>query len=86
MYLYKHLHLKHLLFFSDSNRTLIFAAGFRKILQIKFHESPSIGSRVVPCGQTDMTKLIVAFLNFANTPKSYHSVIPCKMTSAVEIL
>jgi len=40
---------------------------------LKFHENPSSGGRVVPCGQTDrridMTKFIVAFRNFANTPK-----------------
>jgi hypothetical protein len=34
----------------------------------------SSGSRVFPCGQTDrrtdMTKLIVAFRNFANAPKN----------------
>jgi hypothetical protein len=30
-----------------------------------FHENPSGGSRVVPCTQTDMTKLIVShFLQF----------------------
>ena len=28
-----------------------------KNLQIKFRENPSSGSRVVPCGRTDMTKL-----------------------------
>jgi len=45
---------------------------FEKYSNIKFHENPSSGSRVVPCGQTDgrtdrwtgekidMTKLIVA--------------------------
>jgi len=31
--MYKRLHLKYLLFFSDNNRTLIFVTGFRKILQ-----------------------------------------------------
>jgi len=44
---------------------------------IKFHENPSSRSRVVPPGrtdgrkdrQTDMTKLIVAFRNFAKAPK-----------------
>ena len=39
---------------------------------IKFHENPSSGSPVLPCGrtdgQTDMTKLMVAFRNFANAP------------------
>jgi len=45
---------------------------FEKYSNIKFHENPSSGSRVVPCGQrdgrrrTDMTKLIVASCNFAN--------------------
>ena len=33
---------------------------FEKTTNIKFHENPSDGSRVVSCGKTDMTKLIVA--------------------------
>jgi hypothetical protein len=36
---------------------------------IGFYQNSSSGSRVVPCGQTDMTKLIVAFRNLANAPK-----------------
>jgi len=40
-----------------------------KYSNIKFHEKPYSGCRVVPCGQmdgqTDMRKLIVAFRNFA---------------------
>jgi hypothetical protein len=32
---------------------------------IKFHQNPSSGSRVVPYGRTDMKKPIVAFRNFA---------------------
>jgi len=36
---------------------------------IKFHEIPSSGSRVVPCGRTDMTKLRVAFRNISNARK-----------------
>ena len=37
---------------------------FEKYSNIKFYENPSSGSRVIPCGRTDvstdMTKLIVA--------------------------
>jgi len=32
----------------------------------KFLENASSGSRVVPCGRTDVVKLIVTFRNFAN--------------------
>jgi hypothetical protein len=39
----------------------------------KFHENPSIGSRLVPCGrtrgQTDMMKLIVPFRSYVDAPK-----------------
>ena len=42
---------------------------FGESSNIKFHQNLPIGSLVVPSGQTDMTKLIVAFLNFANAPK-----------------
>ena len=42
---------------------------FSKNTHIKFHESLSSGSRVVPCGRSDMMKLIVAFRNVANAPK-----------------
>ena len=41
---------------SDFNKTRIFSS-FQKILN--FHENLSSGSHVVPCTQTDMTKLIV---------------------------
>jgi len=47
---------------------------FKKYSNIRFHENPSSGSRVVPCGRTDgqtyMAKQIVAFGNFANSPKN----------------
>jgi hypothetical protein len=42
---------------------------FEKVLNIRLYQSPSIGSRIVAFRQTDMTKLIVAFRNFANAPK-----------------
>jgi hypothetical protein len=43
---------------------------FEKQTNIKFYENPSSGRRVVPCGRTDMTKIIAAFRNFANAPKN----------------
>jgi len=45
---------------------------FEKYSNIKFHENPSSGSRVVPCGRTDMTKLIIALRNIANAPETNH--------------
>ena len=47
----------------------------RRILEkysnVKFHENMSSGSRVVPCGQPDMTKLTVAYRNFAKASATY---------------
>jgi hypothetical protein len=43
---------------------------FEKYSNIKFHENPSSGSRVFQADvRKDVTKLIVAFRNFANAPK-----------------
>jgi hypothetical protein len=66
------LHGKYPLFLSDLNENLIFEAIFEKSADTKFHQYPSSGSRVVPCGQTygQMTKLIVAFRNISNAPKN----------------
>jgi len=53
---------------------LNFFDTFFKYIDIKFHENPSSGSRVVPLGrtdgQTDMTKLIAAFRSFTNAPNN----------------
>jgi hypothetical protein len=50
-----------------------FLDTFSKKSNMKFYPNPSSGIRV-PCGQTDgrkdMTKLIVAFRNFANAPET----------------
>jgi len=51
---------------------------FEKYATTKFHENPSSGSRVVPCGETDgrtdMTMLIVAFRNLENASKNSRTI------------
>jgi len=42
----------------------------KKHSNIKFHENPSSGSRIVPCGRTDIKKLKRPFRNFAKAPKN----------------
>jgi hypothetical protein len=44
--------------------------SFENSSNIKFYENPSGGSRDVTWGRADMTKVIVAFRNFANVPKN----------------
>jgi hypothetical protein len=59
----------------------------KKYTKIKFHENPSIGSRVIPYGctdrRTDMAELIVAFSSFANAPKSHDGLCIYKFASYV---
>ena len=43
---------------------------FEKYSNIKSRQYPSNGSRVVPCGRTDVTRLRVAFRNFADAAKN----------------
>jgi hypothetical protein len=66
----KLLPVKYRLLSTDFKETSIFSTDFRKNSNVKFHQNPLSAIRVVPCGQTDMTKLIVAFRNFANVPKN----------------
>jgi len=46
----------------------------KKYSNVKCHESPFIGTRVVPCGRTDITQLILTFRNFANAPENHSDV------------
>jgi len=60
------------LLFLDFNETRIFFERFsKKEPNTNFHENPSSGSRVVPCRQTDMKKLIAALGNFAKALKKH---------------
>ena len=66
--MYVGLHVKCPFFLFNLTETWIFSTDYREYSNIKFRENLSSGSRVVSCGRTDMTKLIVAFRNFANAP------------------
>ena len=71
--MYIDLYVKYLLFLSDFNEIWILSTGFWKILKYKIswksiEWEPSCSMQTD--GQTDMTKLIVAFGNFANSPKN----------------
>jgi hypothetical protein len=68
--MYIGLHVNYPLFMSAFNETLVSGRIFEKHSNVIFHGNSSSGSRVIPCGQTDMTKLTVAFRNFANEPKT----------------
>jgi hypothetical protein len=67
--MYIGLHVKYPVFLSDYIQLEVSRQIFGKYSNIKFHENPSGGSRVVPCGRPDMTKPI-AFRNFANAHKT----------------
>jgi hypothetical protein len=64
--MYVRLHVKCLLFLSDFNAGQI----FEKYSNVRFHENPSSGNRVVLCGRTDgqTDRNVVTFRNFANAP------------------
>jgi hypothetical protein len=75
--MYIGLHVKYYLFYSDFNETWIFWADFRKILKyqiswksVQWKQSCSMMINGRTDGRTDMTKLIVAFRNFANASKN----------------
>jgi hypothetical protein len=68
--MYIGLQVKYPLFLSGFNEIESSLQIFEKCASTKFHGNPSSGSRVVPCGRKDTTKLTVAFRNFANAPKN----------------
>jgi len=46
-------------------------------MNFKFNENLSSGSHVIPCGQTDITKLMVSFHNFVDVPKKMAQYTAC---------
>ena len=56
-------------------------------MNIKYNEHHSSVNQVVPCGRTDMTKLIVAFLHFTEAPKNHTYRYPLmRFKSATQVL
>ena len=73
----------HPLFSSYFSETWNFLTNFQKNIKYQFSENPSLGADSVLVewqteeGRTEMTKLLVNFLYFANTPKT---VFTCMKT------
>jgi hypothetical protein len=68
--MWKRPHVKYLLFLLDFNETWIFSQIFKNVSSMKFHKNSPVGAELFHAdGQKDMTKLIVAFRNFANATK-----------------
>jgi hypothetical protein len=59
---------------------------FEKYSNIKFHENPSIGIRVVVCGYTERQtrNLMVAFQNFAKAPNKEHIHVHVSTTDDID--
>ena len=65
-----------------ANYTCSFSTDFPKMLNIKFHQNPSSGSRFVPCGRTDMTKPIVSFRRSWNARKTNRPMLCGELPAA----
>jgi len=82
--MYTLLHRQHPLFLSDFNGSSFSRKIFEKSSDIKRRGNPSRGDEQFhEAGQTDMTKLMVAFHNFANAPTQcmvmLTNICKCKM-------
>ena len=72
--MYIGLHAMHSLFLSDLMKLEFYRQIFEKFSN--FLKFLSVGAELVQWeGRTDVTKLIVAFHNFANSPKSTNSYL-----------
>jgi hypothetical protein len=60
------------LFLFDFKVSSIFWQIFEKYSNIKFHENPSSGIRVVPSGGRRDMKISVTFRDFVNGPTNYN--------------
>ena len=72
--------VKYPLFLSDFNDSWTFSTGFLKNQILSFIKICPVG------GRTDMMKLIVAFINFGNTPKMFVQYCMFELPIGIEIL
>jgi hypothetical protein len=74
--MYIGLHVKYPFFLLDFNETWIFSTDFSRNPQISnLLKIRPLGAEFFHAdGQTDMTKLIVAFRNFANAPENLKDI------------
>ena len=76
--MYIGLHIKRLLFIQILMKLEFSRLIFKKCSNIKFHENPSIGSGVVPCGRTDgHNEANSRFHKFAKEPKHVSPLAVC---------
>jgi len=71
--MYVGLHAKYVFFFEIYTELEFTRQISKKHSNIKFHEHPSNGSRVVSCGQTDRRDVSVAFQQFSGAPTNIDS-------------
>jgi hypothetical protein len=79
--MYLGVYVKYPLFLSDFKQTVL-STDFRKILKQNFTKIHSVGAESFHAngrtdGQTEMTKLIVAFRNFLKSPNNT-TIYECK--------
>jgi len=72
--MYTGLHVKYPLFLSHFMKVDISRQIFEKSSNIKFHENPSSGSRVVPCGRKDRHDEVNRFSQFCEKPLKMSAV------------
>jgi hypothetical protein len=69
--MWKLLHVKYPLFLSDFKQTWLSSTDIQKTQISTFIDIRPVGAQLFHVdGQTDMIKLIAAFRNYANAPKS----------------
>jgi len=57
---------------------------FKNYSNIKFHDDPLSGGRVVPCRPTDITQPIVTLRNLQTCLKTVKTMSPCMLATCIK--